>query len=74
MGDTKKEYYKAIKQFKETAMIAVVGAKRGLFAPEAIHILKTKHAEINELMTDLSIEILEAEIRELKKNKSRYTE
>jgi len=48
-----KEYLEATKHFKEALTLAVASAKRGLFSPESINIIETKHNQINDLMSEL---------------------
>lgn len=47
------EYIESTKSFKEALQLAVAGAKRDRFAPEAMQFIEHRHGEIRELMNEL---------------------
>lgn len=52
-----KEYFDAISQFKTSLNFAIENAKRDKFSPESIHLIKTKHGELINLMKVLEEKI-----------------
>lgn len=48
----REQYPKAIKRYKKALNLAIASAERGLFSPESIHIIKTKHNQIRDLMAN----------------------
>jgi len=48
-----KKYLKANTDYKNEIVFAIEYAKEGLFSKESINILKTRHSQVRELMTDL---------------------
>jgi len=53
-----KDYFNAMADFKDELKLACEVARRDLFSPESINIIKKKHEEIRNVMDELEGEII----------------
>ena len=48
-----KEYFDAVHQYRDGLKLAIMSAQRGMFAPEAMQMVRTRHDELRSLMAEL---------------------